>query len=178
MGFLTELSQKNEVDRVGVSQLFLLGYPLGDRTLLLGKSRFSYASLILADPRRRKISVERLHEFNFDGAEYRSRSVEDNAENLVELFLAGCRNRITSDSKNVLGLSGGLDSRAVGAALCRRDPSLCYICWPTPRFRSRRRNRLQTCKGLRSGVETVSPLSSKGKGLAKAVENQKWTELT
>jgi asparagine synthase (glutamine-hydrolysing) len=127
MGFLTELSQKNEVDKVAISQLLLLKCPLGDRTLVVGKNRLTYASLIMAEPRRKKISVERLHEFNFDGTEHGSRSVEENAENLVELFLAGCRNRIIADSKNVLSLSGGLDSRAVGAALCRQEIPFCCV---------------------------------------------------
>jgi asparagine synthase (glutamine-hydrolysing) len=51
------------------------------------------------------------------------------------LFLDACKNRVDKDAKNVISLSGGLDSRAIAAAL-RSNNITCYaVTSPEPVWR-------------------------------------------
>lgn len=101
-----------EFDRVGIAQMLLFGYLLGERTLWSGVRKQPPASILRAGDGT--VAVERLHEFDFGDRRHAHRSVEENARELRDLFLEACRSRADGDP-NVVSLSGGHDSRAVAA---------------------------------------------------------------
>ncbi|RMF89447.1 MAG: hypothetical protein D6736_08365 [Nitrospinota bacterium] len=104
-------------DGQAMTQHLLFGYPLGKRTLLEGVHRLGPARLITIDAHQEAIAIEKLEDFNFEikaGGDRR----EETVDTLVTLFIEGCRRRagLHADN-NIVSLSGGLDSRAVAAAL-------------------------------------------------------------
>jgi asparagine synthase (glutamine-hydrolysing) len=122
--FISMLNVENlQPDKMGIAQYLLFGYPLGRRTLLENVFRLEPSSMITIDFRETLINITNFHQFNFDLKRHIKSSVNDNARNLSELFGQSCKNRmaVEDDYRNVLSLSGGLDSRSVGAALARTD---------------------------------------------------------
>ena len=108
-----------ELDALAVAQYLLFGYCLGQRTLFEGVETVPAGSLLTLDDDGAR--VDRLHEYDFDDPKYDHRSVEENAGALAERFLAACERRTDDDLTDVLSLSGGLDSRAVGGAFDALD---------------------------------------------------------
>lgn len=106
-------------DRMGIAQSLLFGYPLGDRTLLEDVSRLPPATVLRHGESGTEVST--LHRFDFERHAHAGRSVERNASELASLFSAACRNRATVNGRNLVSLSGGLDSRAVLAGLRGAD---------------------------------------------------------
>lgn len=107
-----------DLDRLGVAQLLLFGYPLGDRTVFEGVSTLPPGSVLRVDD---GIAVDRLYTYDFEQQSERRRSVEENARELSERFLTACAARFDPDRHTVVSLSGGLDSRAVAGAYNARD---------------------------------------------------------
>ena len=109
-------------DRLAVGQYLLFGYTLGRRTLIDGIETLPPAARVsMADDGAR---VTRLSTFDFDAKAHRDRSLEANVTELVERFVAACRTRAErSGERNLISLSGGLDSRAILAAFVENDLS-------------------------------------------------------
>ncbi|MFC5970141.1 asparagine synthase-related protein [Halomarina salina] len=108
-----------ELDSLAVAQQLLFGYCLGQRTVFDGVTCLPAGSLLtLADG---DVRVERLYEYDFEETAHADRSVEENATELADRFLAACERRASDDATDVLSLSGGLDSRAVGGAFTALD---------------------------------------------------------
>lgn len=102
-------------DRRAMAEVLLLGYPLANRTLFDGVRRLAPATAVLprthtvtsvSDPFQRACSPHH-------------RSLDANTHLLADRFRRACERRVAVESKPVLGLSGGLDSRAVLAGLHR-----------------------------------------------------------
>ena len=106
---------------MALAQYLLLGFPLGKRSWFAGIEYLEPASLITISPADAAIKVAKLHEFNLEGVEHCFRSPAENAHNLASLFRRACRQRTGGAGRNVVSLSGGLDSRAVAAGLCREE---------------------------------------------------------
>ncbi|SEP71207.1 asparagine synthetase B family protein [Natrinema salaciae] len=100
-------------DSVGVAQSLLLGYTLGSRSLLRDVERLRPATLLTFDPAQDRLTTSTLHTFSFDEPAYADRSRERNATELVSRFRAACRSRAGIGDRDVVSLSGGLDSRSV-----------------------------------------------------------------
>lgn len=115
--FIINLLNPRRFDRMGIAQTLLFGYPLANRTLFEDVHRLPPATLVNIDLERSRIEIERLYTFNLDEKRYKDLSLEENTDNLCHLFLDGTKNRTNSDDKNVVALSGGLDSRLVAAGL-------------------------------------------------------------
>ncbi|MPZ76516.1 MAG: hypothetical protein GEU77_08320 [Deltaproteobacteria bacterium] len=121
--FIKEVKIEATLDRMGIAQCLLFGYPLGTRTLLDKVHRLTPASVIRVDIDQARAEVTQLHYFNFEVKQDPVRAPEENAQELVRLFSMGCKSRATdidglaSTGKNILGLSGGFDSRSVAACL-------------------------------------------------------------
>lgn len=115
--FIAEHVDSPTIDREAVAQYLLLGYPLGDRTLLEGVSRLPPATLLRISPESGDVRMDRLHRFDFDRADHEGRSIDRNADELVERFVEACRQRADRGGTPVVSLSGGLDSRSVLAGL-------------------------------------------------------------
>jgi asparagine synthase (glutamine-hydrolysing) len=106
-------------DRMTLAEYLLLGFPLREKTWFNGIKQLGPASMIIISPQDASIKVRKLHKFNLEEEEHGHRSPAENAHNLVGLFQAACRRRASGAGKNVVSLSGGLDSRAVTAGLWR-----------------------------------------------------------
>ncbi|MFN6946561.1 MAG: hypothetical protein ACK4ND_16560 [Cytophagaceae bacterium] len=123
IGFISNLIDCISFDSMAIAQYLLFGYPLGNRTLYDKIFRFEPATLIIIKPTYSKLEINNIHQFNFDEKAHAGKSMEENAANLSLLFSSACRDRANSmkDFTHVLSLSGGLDSRAVGAGLKRNN---------------------------------------------------------
>jgi len=113
--FISSLIDEKKFDRMAIAQYLLFGFSLGERTFLEGVDRIAGASLIRIDVKDASVSREVVYQFNFDEKKYKYRTAEKNAGELAKLFTRACKNRFEPDSQNILSLSGGLDSRAVGS---------------------------------------------------------------
>ncbi|WP_049891821.1 asparagine synthase-related protein [Natronococcus amylolyticus] len=96
------------VDRLGLGQMLLFGYPLGTRTPFDGIRQLPPGSLLEVE----RDEVTSLHEFRFDRYENDDRSVAENARALTDRFVEACRRRAGTVETSIVSLSGGLDSRA------------------------------------------------------------------
>ena len=110
-------NNSSKFDRMGLAQLLLFCHTLGKRTLLANVSRLEPASIIRIDKDNSQIKIDNLYRFNFDNQKYATDTTKKNAENLAWLLSEACKNRANyyKNTKNVISLSGGLDSRAVAA---------------------------------------------------------------
>ena len=84
--------EDNRFDRIGMAQYLLIGFPLGNRTLLADVSRLKPASLLRVTSNS-EVNVDYIHCLNFDIIKNENRSVESNARELVSLFNKACKNR-------------------------------------------------------------------------------------
>jgi asparagine synthase (glutamine-hydrolysing) len=112
-----------DFDRMALAQYLLLGFPLGKRTWFASIKSLEPGSLVWIAPPDSTLQVTRIHEFNLEGDEYLNQNPTENAHNLAGLFRQACRQRAGGPGKNVVSLSGGLDSRAVAAGLRREEIS-------------------------------------------------------
>lgn len=121
--FIVNQLGTKKFDEMAIAQYLLFGYPLGKRTLLKNVYRLQPSTITEIDIERSEISIKHLHDFNFEDKKYSSRSLEDISDNLVSLFCEACGNRGKSARRNVVSLSGGLDSRSVAAGLYKSNIS-------------------------------------------------------
>ena len=118
-----------EHDPMGLAQTLLFGYQLEDRTLFDGVRRVPPGSYVrIGDD----VRVRRLHRHDFGTTANDDRSVGENAAALAALFETACANRNLDGLQNVLSLSGGLDSRAVGAGYAAADVSYTAATFEKP----------------------------------------------
>jgi len=101
-----------EPDRMGLAAYLATGYSWGKKTLFEGIEYFPVGSLALIDPDG-GIESEKIYPISFDELNENYRSVDEAADHLHELFLNSVRLRFSDQRKNILSLSGGLDSRAI-----------------------------------------------------------------
>lgn len=121
-GFVLDTATSVSFDRMGLAQTLLFGYTLGERTLWEGVSRLPPATQLLVNTDG-DVTEFTHHEFNFEDKQHRDRSVQQNAQELASRFRDACQNRAALWDRNVLSLSGGLDSRAVLGGLRSSDAS-------------------------------------------------------
>lgn len=118
--FVSGAAGSVEFDKMALAEYLLFLYPLGEKTLLKNIFRINPACLMQSKLNPPVSNITRLHIWSFDCQPRSTRSVKDEAHELADIFLDGCRRRVQKtprDYINILSLSGGLDSRTVGAAL-------------------------------------------------------------
>jgi len=113
--FITNLMSDKRFDRMALAQHLLFDFPLGKRTLLEKVYRLEPASLLQVDIDRKLVEIRNLHYLNFDVREHAHSSFKKNTSELVSLFSEGCKKRSSPTGKNIVSLSGGLNSRLVAA---------------------------------------------------------------
>ena len=121
--YLAEVGGAKTLDRLGIAQLLLFRYTLGDRTIYDNVKRLPPGSLIRAN--RDGVTVDSTHDLNFGSKHRSTKSVETNATELSTLFTKACRRRVVKGNKghNLVSLSGGLDSRAIAGVFAgNNDP--------------------------------------------------------
>lgn len=149
--FVSQLLPNRDFCRMAIAEYLLFCYSLGSRTFLKDVSRLPAASLVQVDIEKGTVSQETVYEFNLDNKKYRNRSAQRNAAELVKLFTQSCRERASdygvkrdtshstcaesSQNKdgthgpNILSLSGGMDSRAVGAGFHHEQIPFIAATW-------------------------------------------------
>lgn len=130
--FITNLIDRIHFDSGAISQYLLLGYPLGNKTLLKNIFRLDPASVIRAGPDHPEIRLETLLRFNVEEKEDEWRDPEHYAGILAESLCKSCKDRADTPDKIVVALSGGLDSRTVAACLKRIDVPFAGITFHDP----------------------------------------------
>jgi asparagine synthase (glutamine-hydrolysing) len=117
--FISGMIDNKEFDPMSIAQYMMLRFSLGDRTHLKNVFRLKPAEAVVVDAKTQIVDRHVVHVFNVEEKTHAHRSVKENAEAMVPLFLEACKGRVRHDQKTILSLSGGLDSRAVAAALKR-----------------------------------------------------------
>lgn len=122
-----ETDREIKFDRMAIAQFLLFGHTLGRQTFVAGVERLPPAPFVhITDE---EVTVECLHEFNFETKVHQQKTLDQNASGLAELFDRACRTRaelndLTPSSQStptVISLSGGLDSRAVLSSFAEQD---------------------------------------------------------
>jgi asparagine synthase (glutamine-hydrolysing) len=116
-------------DKMAIAQFLLFGHTLGDRTLIEGVKRLPPAPFVRITDEG--LTVECLHEFDFQECAHRDKTRKQNASELASLFNRACRTRAeiggdppqpsSPPTPNLISLSGGLDSRAVLASFAEQE---------------------------------------------------------
>jgi asparagine synthase (glutamine-hydrolysing) len=119
--FITGIYGSTKIDKMGIAQFLLFGYPLAKRTLLETIFRVPAATVCSMDLCERKIDTRTFHQFNFELKPHSRESIEDNAARLEFLFSTACVKRQSPNGRTILSLSGGLDSRSVAASLHKNN---------------------------------------------------------
>jgi asparagine synthase (glutamine-hydrolysing) len=117
--FVVELTGTRVVDRLAIAHLLLFGFPLGRETLIQGVERVTPGHDFEADAGGVRQRAAVLGEGNLEEKDRADRSLKENVAELGELLVRSCRARREAAELQLLGLSGGTDSRAVGAAMVR-----------------------------------------------------------
>ncbi len=119
IGIFRDSPYRPSIDRMGLTQFLVFCFPLGQRTLFEGVRRLNRGSFLFFPPHTREVTIDSLHRLNFEEKRREGHTIEDNIEKAAALFVQACRERIntTPAAKTVVSLSGGLDSRSVGAGL-------------------------------------------------------------
>ncbi|MFC4551998.1 MULTISPECIES: hypothetical protein [Halorussus] len=116
--FAHHVGDAPDMDRLAVAQSLLFGYRLGDRTLFESVRRVPPGSALHVEDDAHGgefgVRVDRLHRHDFEGTPHANRSVGENAAELASRFAEACADRDVPGVPNVVSMSGGLDSRAVG----------------------------------------------------------------
>ncbi len=114
------IKENSEVlfDKYLLANYLFLGYPLKDETLFQNVKRLYPNSIIYIDLKSFLFQkIERGNGTNFEQKEKTQFSIESLADELV----VSARNRDLKGYKNIISLSGGLDSRLVGAAMSKAN---------------------------------------------------------
>lgn len=123
MDLVAAVQDRIEYDRLGIAQYLLFAYSLGNRTLLQGVRCAEPSSVITIDPQSALIDLQRLHTFSFSEKIHLDKSVETNGAELAHLLSLACQRRTKPNQRNVVSLSGGLDSRTIAACMKKADVS-------------------------------------------------------
>ena len=149
--FISQLVPNKDFNRIAIAEYLLFCYPLGPRTFLKEINQLPAASLVQVDIEKGTVCQETVYEFNLDSKEYRNRSAKRNAAELVRLFTQSCRektsgqgingdpshssnagscqNKDGTHGLNILSLSGGMDSRAIGAGFYHEQIPFIAATW-------------------------------------------------
>ena len=122
-------------DMHGIAQFLLFSHTLGRRTLLQNISRLGPANLLIIYNNKPRVEIHSTYVFNFENRVYSNNSIKRNVHSLVPLFFEACKNRVDPNSKNLISLSGGLDSRAIAAVLCQSKIKCFAVTSPEPNWK-------------------------------------------
>jgi len=116
---LQDKTFKKEINDEAIAEFFTFGQLLGNKTFFKGITVLPPASIVAWD--RERFSIKQYWEFCYDETD-RIYPEEYYVEKLVKLFKQAVERRIRGSHKISVSLSGGMDSRAVVAAIDREHP--------------------------------------------------------
>ncbi|MGD9130307.1 MAG: asparagine synthase-related protein, partial [Candidatus Bathyarchaeota archaeon] len=127
--FITKFMPHVNFDRLGVAEYLLFGYPLGERTLVENVNRLDPAVLLRYHVSSGRLNVDKAHVWNFENSFSQVAPIQEHADALAKLFRNAVKCRVESlkGFKNLVSLSGGLDSRAIAAVLKEVDPEMSAV---------------------------------------------------
>lgn len=117
MKFVYKQISKIEIERFGIAECLLFGYPMGDKTYIKDLIRVPPGSFIQINVPQKSFAISTILEFNFEKKEHEGKALNELTDELAHQFLISTKNRYSDISTNILSLSGGLDSRSVLGAL-------------------------------------------------------------
>lgn len=117
-----------DLDLRGTCEMAAFGYPLGDRTCYAGVRTIQPSEVVQVT----SSSESHSRYFRWDQLENPVLSEEKLIDELVRLFGAAVRKRLRRDSVTVSFLSGGLDSRAIAAALRNQGAKVFTVNFAPP----------------------------------------------
>lgn len=112
-GFILENLIYPDIDKFGIAEDLLFGYPLGEKTFIKNIKRVKHGSVICCNLNSDEIEIHQYIDFDFSHKIHSNKNLNEITNNLVQLFVEGTKNRLSIDDENILSLSGGLDSRSV-----------------------------------------------------------------
>lgn len=112
-GFIIQNIKYPDIDKFGIAEDLLFGYPLGERSFVKNVKRVKHGSVICCNLNSNEIEIRQYIDFNFSHKIHSNKNLNEITDDLVQLFLEGTKNRLSINDKNILSLSGGLDSRSV-----------------------------------------------------------------
>ena len=129
--FVTEFMTQVNFDKLAIAEYLLFGYPLGKRTLIKDIKRLEPGVLVEYNINSGSLRIKKVHTWNFEDKFSKGKGAREYADDLVELFrnATRCRAKSLPNFKNLVSLSGGLDSRAVAVALRDVDPELTAVTY-------------------------------------------------
>jgi len=115
--FITPFLNSLDFNKESFMEYLLYGFPFGKNTFIMGIYRMRPASLLSYNLNNSQFSDENNITINFD--ELSKKENDNSPKELKKIFLEVLGNRVKklSKAKEILSLSGGLDSRAVLAGL-------------------------------------------------------------
>ena len=105
----------DKFDMMGIAQFLLFCHTLGKRTLFKNIYRLEPATLMTINNHNSEIKIDKLYQYNFENKRYNNETLKKNAQQLVTLFSEACKNRVDTNAKNLITLSGGFDSRTIAS---------------------------------------------------------------
>jgi len=123
----------NTIDKLGAASFMLFGYTFGERTLLKECKYFLPGSFILIDENNQKIRLDRYYIFDFQMMIKGTIDYQKEVIELVDLFRVATH--IRQGNKTLIGLSGGLDSRSIAAAINKDNRNILAVTRLSPNKR-------------------------------------------
>jgi len=116
-GFLGHIDFKPAIDRQGVGEFFDIGYLLEDRTWFEGIELISPASVLTFDIQKSKVQIQ--HYWSWNEIKPMKEPIDQKGlvEELGRLFIQSVCRHVNNKERIGITLSGGLDSRAILAAV-------------------------------------------------------------
>ncbi len=127
--FVRQISERSEFDPLAMSLYVMFSYYPFNKTFLKGIKRLEPASLICISTDRATIHKEKVHTFNFDHKEHAGLSLKKSAKKLAEVYAQTAKQHCCQAEKNIVMLTGGMDSRAVAAAISASQTPYTSISW-------------------------------------------------
>jgi asparagine synthase (glutamine-hydrolysing) len=109
-----------EYNKDSVVDYFTYGYVMGDRTLFAGINVFPFAHTLCFDPAEPTLKMKRYWDLDFHQEIPNEQNIAAYAWRLKEVFEKAVDRTMQGPYKVGLPLSGGLDSRAIGAMIGRQ----------------------------------------------------------
>ena len=120
---------KKRINNEAVDEFFTFGHLLGDKTFFKEINVLPPASVLVYQNGR--IEIEQYWDFKFEEPAHKH-PIGYYVDNLVQLFKQAVERRMIGDHRFGVSLSGGLDSRAVVAAIDRKHYPISTITFSFP----------------------------------------------
>lgn len=115
--FILDALGEVSFDKTAFGEYLLLGYLLGERSLFKNIKQLRPASVIRFS--KKQITMSTVHHYNFQNRSHVNKTFNEAIADLSGLLTESCVNRFSNNKRNILSLSGGLDSRTIGACMAK-----------------------------------------------------------